>query len=674
MKRSRILLLVFLFAIPLICLWRYWAVPEPDLKSRSVEAGKVLRRDLYGDPLPSGALARLGTTYLKTDFQKIAFRDDGQEFYSWDRSGLLRVHDSASGKILRSFLLPDPPNSDVQFSADGRFLTLGVNLGQGSERAKALRVWETATGKLHYRTKAPAGGAFDAWAASLHDGRTLFTCNQEQGDVLVWDLQRGTNRLLCQTNSAVMELAASPDGKSLFLRGVNQIQCLNIADGTERWQLKGESRGILLSPGGQTLLVVQSNFELAYLDPATGNPFFWPKPPSRYDGWPQWGAEGRTLLVQDRKEKVIREWDTEAGKERHRIPRIAWTFAMAPDGKSLVGCDDQGLQRWNLQTEEPLFPNTDDRGHTAAVDVLACSPDGKVLVSSGRDKTLRYWDLPTSRLMKTVPNMECAYLAFTPDGSRLIAVADDNTLCVRDPVTGRILENRHLESPAGHYQSPLCFASQDKERIVLNASLTALSVRAWGIGPGGKTAAWDTRTGKRLWQASFEGTQGLTGLSPDGRVGVGWDMTLRETDSGQVVGQLAKAGRGGRFANHLTIFSPDGSLIATHASHSDKSDNWEDSGIEVWEQASCRLLRSFPVTGSYLQFAFSGNGGLLAAHRGDELWIWEVASGKELLHQQSGEGATWSGIGLIFTPNARSLVMATEDGSILVWEVPQPRP
>ena len=279
--------------------------------------------------------------------------------------------------------------------------------------------------------------------------------------------------------------------------------------------------------------------------------------------------------------------------------------------------------------------------------------------------------------MRTVRNMECAYLAFTSDGSRLIAVTNDNTVSICDPMSGVILQRQHLENPVGHYQGPLLFAFDDKERIILTASHNALSVRAWHIGPGGTTAAWDRKTGKLLWQQSFEGTQGLTGITRDGRLGVAWDMTLRETDTGQVVGQLFKPGAVGEFANHKTVFSADGSLIATHCSlcrGAGFSSSFEDLGIEVWDRATCRLLRRFPVTGGGHSFTFSADGRQLAVVRSNEVWVWDVASGRELLHHESGHGATWQGVGLVFVPDGRALAMATEDGSILLWEVPSEDP
>src|SRR5205085_8197873 len=112
----------------------------------------------------------------------------GREFFSWNQRGLLRVHDGATGKVLRAFLMPAPYGSGVQFSAGGRFVTLGVDRDGGWAGAKALTVWEAATGKLRHRVNPVSGEAFVAWDAALHDGRTLVTCDAKSGAVRLWDL------------------------------------------------------------------------------------------------------------------------------------------------------------------------------------------------------------------------------------------------------------------------------------------------------------------------------------------------------------------------------------------------------------------------------------------------------------------------------------------------------
>jgi hypothetical protein len=182
-------------------------------------------------------------------------------------------------------------------------------------------------------------------------------------------------------------------------------------------------------------------------------------------------------------------------------------------------------------------------------------------------------------------------------------------------------------------------------KAILNAHLWGLTVRAWHLGPGSLTGAWDLATGKQHRRRTAPGTQALSGLSPDGRLGVDWDLRLREVESGRLLGRLAEKGEQGPAANHGTAFSRDLSLIATCSSRlqgAKQLDDWKTSGIEVWERATCRRVRRLPLSGGY--FVFAPDGRRLAVLGGDELWVWDVARGKELLHRRApGNAAYWRG-------------------------------
>src|SRR5437899_9778673 len=71
-------------------------------------------KDLHGDPLPAGALARLGSVRWRhgglTGF--VAFLPDGKAVVSAAEDRLLRVWEYPSGTELRRFGLeePDPPS------------------------------------------------------------------------------------------------------------------------------------------------------------------------------------------------------------------------------------------------------------------------------------------------------------------------------------------------------------------------------------------------------------------------------------------------------------------------------------------------------------------------------------------------------------------------------------
>src|SRR5262245_63991850 len=77
------------------------------------------RTDLYGDPLPAGAIARLGSgrfrQYCWASFTGMAFSPDGKTLFSGNSTEPIRLWDVATGRELRRFTGLDDANSNDYF-------------------------------------------------------------------------------------------------------------------------------------------------------------------------------------------------------------------------------------------------------------------------------------------------------------------------------------------------------------------------------------------------------------------------------------------------------------------------------------------------------------------------------------------------------------------------------
>lgn len=129
-------------------------------------------------------------------------------------------------------------------------------------------------------------------------------------------------------------------------------------------------------------------------------------------------------------------------------------------------------------------------GHSDSIDSLAFSPNGKLLASSGGDRTVRLWNIETghSRSLKAQGrnDFNMAKLAFTPDGNTLLVVSIDGVLMMFDVDTAT--EIARWDSPNSmNFLSQLA-VSTDGELV------------AWSS--GGTVAVASLSKGKRI--STFE--------------------------------------------------------------------------------------------------------------------------------------------------------------------------
>ncbi|MBL8794399.1 MAG: hypothetical protein JNM56_10875, partial [Planctomycetia bacterium] len=393
----------------------------------STAFGQEPRLDLYGDPLPAGASARLGTLRFRHGgaVNSVGFLADGKTVVSGSDSGVY-LWEAATGKELRML-----PGFRAVVSPDGKTIaTLDVNERQVHGRIHIIDAATLQTVRQLER------GVTTLTLAFSPDGKTLAAGGhrvRNQNQVWLWELATGNelpSPALGRRYDSVYRLAFSPDGKTLATSGNRDdaLRFWDLAEGTEQTPLGHNGQALAYAPDGKLLAVegpdpadarninsvvklfdVESLKEVRLLSGLRGG-----------IGAITFTPDAATVIAGDREGQLLL-WDTATGKQRvaltaHRDGITA--LAVSLDGKRLVsGSRDRTLCVWDLATRQPLQTPV---GHLGPITAVALSSDGKTAVTASADRSVLVWDLPACQEARRLPHSATVRAGvLSPDGKLL---------------------------------------------------------------------------------------------------------------------------------------------------------------------------------------------------------------------------------------------------------------
>lgn len=314
---------------------------------------------------------------------------------------------------------------------------------------------------------------------------------------------------------------------------------------------------------------------------------------------------------------------TKTAQIEHELPakNSTDTLAFSPDGRLLAGGHGLAgaeLRIWDLKNKQLLHEFR--TGHNGGIGLVAFSPTGKIVVTSGRhdDEDLLLWDVQTGKSLGKLAGAQWIQnsLTFSPDGRYLVNAGHNEHAIVEiwDVATRRSI--RVLKESKGDV-----FAAIGPDgRTILTAGTD-----------GAKT--WDLNTGKLLhkWplkkKSAAEGYVNVTAaISPDGKIlafGKSYKDGTRETielwgvSSGRLLHTLL-TGRGSPYTIALQdiTFSPDGKILAN-------SSMGEGKGVTLWDVQTGVVRNSLKGNGNAL--AFSPDGKLLALGSVRKVRLWNIS-------------------------------------------------
>jgi RNA polymerase sigma factor (sigma-70 family) len=649
------------------------------------------RTDRYGDPLPSGAVGRLGTLRFRHQHTvvSLAFSRDGKTIVSgsWDQT--VRLWDAATGRELHRFAWPhgDPVFSDTVSSAalspDGKTVAEGCTTPElGGQPQPLVRqtvvLWDVATGRARWHTTNLENTVFHL--RFTPDGKSLVGLS---GRVIhVWDAASGNeqHRLTLPDGPGGGHVAFSPGGATAAaVCGDGTLGVWDVATGRRVRSFPGPQGGIAclaLAPDGRTLASGggEGDRTVRHWDLATEKELRRFGPYAECVTRLAFSPDGEELALAD-EHGTIRVCDVVGGKERCRCGLHAGNavlaLAFAPDGKTLAagGTNEKAVRLFDTATGKERGPYA---GHQDEITGLALLPDGDILVSAARDGCIDAWDLTGGRVVRRWGDPGGARaVALSQDGKALASGGTDGTARLWDLATGK--ELRRFRGPGG-WVSGVAFSP---DGTLLGAAIDAGPPAAWDV------VLWDVTTGRERLRIRPPGPFAQNpcpfAFSPDGRTLVtgtghqpGRPLCVWDLATGKELRRLP----GDPDNDTLCLaFSPDGRLLA--------SAGWSKK-IRVTEVATGQTVRQFPAYAWVL--AFSADGGTLASGDVDgTVSLWDLATGRKQAafrgHSPGGQGRFNFAAGvsaLAFSGDGKTLVSGGGDTTVLLWgltgSAPQGRP
>jgi RNA polymerase sigma factor (sigma-70 family) len=410
--------------------------------------------DRNGDPLPAGAVARLGTLRFRNDglgLNSLSFLPDGKTLVSTSGGREIRFWDAATGRLLRQLKTELEFIGAFALSHDGRLAAIGGSPAyeDSSAPAATIRVIDLASGK---EVRAWSDSRRHRSLALSADGKHLVS---QAGNGILRIEEVSTGNELARhrfPEDSQDTLALSPDGKTLAVAAgpnVHRLFLWDWQDGEEPREVKLADRAPLtlaFSPDCKTLAGASDiDGTVSLWEVTTGRLVQTLKSPNGR------GMLSRVAFAPDGKVLALAEpgntrtrngsvtlWDPTAGKVIRQLPtpgESPGALTFSPDSHWLAAATGIEFHVWDLRTGEETA--ADDTSHRGWVNQIAFGTNGMIATASD-DHTVRLWDLATGQhLRKLTTGNYVRAVSFSPDGSRLVTSSMDGNDCLWDTATGK---------------------------------------------------------------------------------------------------------------------------------------------------------------------------------------------------------------------------------------------
>ncbi len=361
----------------------------------------------------------------------------------------------------------------------------------------------------------------------------------------------------------------------------------------------------------------------------------------------------------------LRLFSTSSGRESYiSTDGPVRGLAANADGSTLIFADNTGVKvaRFGDSAERRHLA-----GHVGGVTCVEFSPDGRLLASTGKDGSIRFWDVESASLRRAVdrPGAVGQTVSFSPDGQSL-AVTDyqHREIQIVSTETGEEVQVLGGSGSSGRGSAGAAFFPDGRYLLALGGGLRVWDYSKNGDAPEQFTIVLNGQGFSADLQIDPAGqwfAVSRMNMNRIGRVFVGRmdsKFSVEPIEEAQLAGDV-----------QAMAFVPGRPQLAFTSEQDGKRE------LHFLDLNTKQIVRKLPLLQpgeksasrvSNVRFSADGARFAAASHEGRRVAVFDTASGRRLYLLPAGDGAiSW----IAWHPNGKQLVVARDDGDLSLWDL-----
>ncbi|NVO04095.1 MAG: caspase family protein [Bacteroidetes bacterium] len=586
----------------------------------------------------------------------ISFSNDNKYILSGSCDQTAKIWEVKTGKELRTFSGHTQKITSVCFSADGK------NIFTASSD-KTIKQWNVETGA---EINTYLGNTSGVNSIVVSSDKKFLISGSDDKTVKVWEIGTSNVKTFAGHLSNVTCLAISPDCKKVYSGSSDKtIKIWDLQSGKEIKSIQAhdaEVTTIDISSNGKFLVSGSSDKTIKIWDLQNGMLLKTLIGSNDKISSVCFSNDCRSI-ISGGKDNTVRIWDFEKGTEKQKISKFSnevscvrfskndKTFIAASFLKNKANYEnDQNditvnyngigtIDIFNIGSSSPFYTF---RGHSAWVNNLSLSDDGKRLITGSYNKQAKLWDLTTGKQIRNFSGQtDCiSSVAISPNNDFALTGSIDKTTWLWDLSNGKVKQTfasndfitsiKFLDSG-----QKVLLGTAGEEVNSYNISSAAIDNK-YKVGIGINSIAVDSKN-EKIATASFYG------------------LSIFDKKTGDLLKNINNHKDGAL----CVAFSADSKFLASGGA---------DKLVKLYDANSFKEIFTFTGhTDEIYGIAFSDDGNIIASASNDyTVKLWDVKTGK-LLKTLSGHKKEVEAVG--FIKGSKFLFSGSQDNTTKIWDV-----